>query len=117
MHKEYHEATKQDLASEPLGVSTAKLRELQQTDVTLSKVRQTANNDVASSTDKPYYWKDNLLYRQWRPHGDAADVVVNQIVLPQQCREKVLSLAHSIPLAGHLGKEKTRKRIMQAYPI
>ena len=115
MRKQYHEATKQDLASEPLGVSTAKLRELQQTDVTLSKVRQTANNDVASSTDKTYYWKDNLLYRQWRPHGDAADVVVNQLVLPQQCREKVLSLAHGIPLAGHLGKEKTRKRIMQHF--
>ena len=115
MRKEYHEATKQDLASEPLGVSTAKLRELQQTYVTLSKVRQTANNDVASSTDKPYYWKDNLLYHQWRPYGNAADIVVNQLVLPQQCREKVLSLAHGIPLAGHLGKEKTRKRIMQHF--
>ena len=98
-----------------LRVSTTKLRELQQTDVTLSEVRQTANNDVAFSTDKPYYWKDNLLYRQWRPHGDAADIVVNQLVLPQQCRVKVLSLAHGIPLAGHLGKEKTRKRIMQHF--
>ena len=115
LRKQYHEATKQDLASEPLGVSTAKLRELQQTDVTLSKVCQTANNDVATSTDKSYYWKDNLLYRQWRPHGDAADVVVNQLVLPQQCREKALSLAHGIHLAGHLGKEKTRKGIMQHF--
>ena len=112
--KQYHEA-KQDLASEPLGVSTAELKELQQTDVTLSKVCLTANNDDAPSTDKPYYWQDNLLYCQWRPHGNAVGAVVNQLVLPQQCREKVLSLAHGIPLAGHLGKEKTRKRIMQHF--
>ena len=115
LRKQYLEASKQDLASEPLGVSIAELKELQQTDGTLSKVRLTANNDGAPSTDKPYYWQDNLLYRQWRPHGDAADAVVNQLVLPQQCREKVLSLAHGIPLAGHLGKEKTRKRIMQHF--
>ena len=84
-------------------------------DITLSKVRQTANNDVASSIDKPYYWQDGLLYRQWRPYGDETDIVVNQIVLQQQCHERVLSLAHSIPMAGHLGKEKTRKRIMQHF--
>ena len=113
--KQYQEASKQDWASEPLGVSTAELKELQQTDMRLSKVRLTANNDDAPSTDKPYYWQDNLLYRQWRPHIDAADAVVNQLVLPQQCREKVLSLVHGIPLAGHLGKEKTRKRIMQHF--
>ena len=29
--------------------------------------------------------------------------------------ESILSLAHSIPMAGHLGKEKTRKRIMQHF--
>ena len=56
--------------------------------MTLSKVHQTAKNDVASSTDKPYYWKDNLLYRQWRPHGDAADVIVNQVVLHSSVKRR-----------------------------
>ena len=114
-HKQHYEASNQDSVSEPLGVSTAKLKELQLNDITLSKVRQTANNDVASSIDKPYYWQDGLFYRQWRPYGGETDIVVNQIILPQHCREKVLSLAHSIPMAGHLGKEKTRKRIMQHF--
>ena len=85
LRKQYYEASKQDLASEPLGVSTAELKELQQTDMTLSKVRLAANNDVTPSTDKPYYWQDNLLYRQWRPHGDVVGAIVNQLVLPQQC--------------------------------
>ena len=115
LRKQHYEASKQDSISDPLGISAAKLKELQLNDITLSKVRQTANSDVVSSTDKPYYWQDGLLYHQWRPHGDETDIVVNQLVLPQQCREKVLSLAHSIPLAGHLGKEKTRKRIMQHF--
>ena len=113
--KQHYEASKQDSISEPLGMSAAKLKELQLNDITLSKVHQTANSDVVSSTDKPYYWQYGLLYHQWRPHGNETDIVVNQLVLPQQCREKVLSLAHSIPLAGHLGKEKTRKRIMQHF--
>ena len=40
---------------------------------------------------------------------------VNQLVLSMQCREKVLVLAHGVPLAGHLGKEKTRQRILQQF--
>ena len=83
------------------------LRELQQKDTSLAKVCQSANRDVDCITDKSYYWHDGLLYHQWKPHGQDADRVVNQLVLPEQCRGRVLSLAHSIPLAGHLGKEKT----------
>ena len=30
-----------------------------------------------------------------------------QLILPVPCREKVLKLAHTIPLAGHLGQRKT----------
>ena len=84
------------------------LREHQQIDTSLSKVHQSANSDVDCITDKFYYWQNGLLYCHWKPHGQDAEMVVNQIiVLPEQCRGKVLSLAHScIPLAEHLGKEK-----------
>ena len=40
---------------------------------------------------------------------------MDQLVLPIQCRETVLELAHSIPLAGHLGKAKTTRRVTQRY--
>ena len=91
------------------------LRELQQNGTSLSKVCQLANHDIDCTTDKSYYWHDGLLYHFWKPHGQDAEIVVNQLVLPEQCRGKVLSLAHSIPLAGHLGKEKTRQRITQHF--
>ncbi len=40
---------------------------------------------------------------------------MEQLVLPQQCREAVLQLAHKIPLAGHLGREKTVRRVLQRF--
>ena len=35
-----------------------------------------------------------------------------QIVLPKQYRNQVLKLAHSLPIAGHLGQEKTIKHLL-----
>ena len=38
------------------------------------------------------------------PSGrDGEDIAVEQLVLPKECRDRVISLAHSIALAGHLG--------------
>ena len=45
--------------------------------------------------------------------GEEAEV--EQLVLPQECRRTVLELGHEIPLAGHLGKEKTRQRILRRF--
>ena len=36
-------------------------------------------------------------------------------MVPTQCRKTILNLAHSIPLSGHLGKEKTTRRILQHF--
>jgi len=42
-------------------------------------------------------------------------MAVEQLVLPLQCRKIVLKLAHEIPLSGHLGKEKTSRRVLQRF--
>ena len=36
-------------------------------------------------------------------------------MVPKQCRSTLLHLAHDIPLAGHLGIEKTKKRLLHHY--
>ena len=36
-------------------------------------------------------------------------------MLPTQCRKAVLQLAHTIPLAGHMGKTKTAQWILQCF--
>ena len=40
---------------------------------------------------------------------------MDQLVLPTQCRKAVLQLAHEVPIAGHLGKHKTAKRILRRF--
>ena len=40
---------------------------------------------------------------------------MEQLILPKQCREVVLRMGHEIPLAGHLGTEKTRQRILRRF--
>lgn len=40
---------------------------------------------------------------------------LEQMVLPSSCRMAVLNLTHKIPLAGHLGKNKTTRRILQRF--
>ena len=40
---------------------------------------------------------------------------MEQLIFPVPCREKVLKLAHTVPLAGHLGQKKTADRILKRF--
>jgi len=74
----------------------------------LTKARESVTN-LNYPPVGSYYWRDGQLYR----HGSKAPELI--IVLPEQCRTKVLELAHSIPLAGHLDKDKTRQIISKHF--
>ena len=57
-------------------------------------------------------WREGLLYRV----GKEGEMQTReQRVLPTKCRRVVMELAHSILLAGHLGKHKTRDRTLQRF--
>ena len=61
-----------------------------------------------------FYKRNGILMRKWRPCTAPSDEewqVSHQIVVPQCFRTNVLSLAHSSPLAGHLGVNKTFRSI------
>ena len=64
-----------------------------------------------------FYYHDGLLYRKWRPEvSSEGDVrTCKQLVLPQQCRQAVLQLAHDVPMAGHMGITRTKNRLLQCY--
>lgn len=47
--------------------------------------------------------------------GEGEGLVREQLVLPMQCRERGMELAHSVPLAGHLGKHKTTDRVLRRF--
>ena len=56
---------------------------------------------------------NGVLYRRWISCGREAEK--DLLVLPQQCRNTILKLAHSVPLAGHLGRDKTARRLQQHF--
>jgi len=106
-----------EITKHELDISADELKTLQALDPTLGDVR-TAAKDANHKTmeDVGFFYKDDLLYRRWIPlqvrcgeisGREKISVVMDQLVLPQKCRGKVMELAHSIPLAGHLGKKKT----------
>lgn len=99
----------------PLEISAEELKKLQDEDPTLSAIQKATSGDV-STAGVGFFKEGGLLYRRWTPPGrDEGEMSIEQLVLPQQCRETVLQLAHKVPLAGHMDKTKTARRILQRF--
>ena len=100
----------------PLEATVEHIKQWQAQDPTLQKARETVGEAV-SKDRVGFYYEDGLLYRKWRPDGSAEGDVrtCKQSVLPQQCRQQVLRLAHDVPMAGHMGVARTKDRILQQY--
>ena len=103
-----------DELDHPLNITRQELKELQEGDESLRPAWEQVRT-VSLGEGNMFFVREGLLYRRWSPVGAGEDREVEQLVLPQQCRESVLRLAHSIPLAGHLGKRKTADRILQRF--
>ena len=97
-----------------LEISASELRTLQDQDETLAKVKEAAEGKP-STAGIGFFKRDGLIYRRWRPSGQGEEREIEQLVLPKECRRTVLELAHDIPLAGHLGKEKTGQRVLRRF--
>ncbi|KAL5018852.1 hypothetical protein ScPMuIL_004574 [Solemya velum] len=59
-----------------------------------------------------FYSEDDILWRGFKLEGKTE---LRQIVIPVKWRESIMSIAHDIPMAGHLGIKRTRNRIMQHF--
>ena len=98
-----------------LDLTSEELKELQMGDETLENVRKAVRGE-ACSAGIGFFEREGLVYRRWTPPGrDVDGMSVEQLVLPVQCRCTVLQLAHEIPLAGHMGKTKTARCILQRF--
>ena len=59
-----------------------------------------------------FIYENEILYRVFvSKFGDR----LKQIVVPLKFRDKLLQIAHDVPLGGHLGNRKTRQRILQSF--
>lgn len=97
----------------PLGFKIpVNLVELQREDMTLTPLFQRAvqgepETETNHCRDETFYLKGNVLHRKQGPQ--------TQLVVPKVVRDLVLTLGHSIPWAGHLGKNKTISRIKKHF--
>ena len=99
-----------------LSASREELQSQQATDESLAGMRSHAQNESkwgSRISGGKVFWKDGLLWHQWRPKGQ--EDWVDHLVLPHSYRKEVLELAHCIPLAGHLGRKKTTSRILRRF--
>lgn len=65
-----------------------------------------------------YYIKSGVLMRKWSPSDSSPGQEWNerhQIVVPVKYRSEILALAHSLPLSGHLGVNKTHDKITRHF--
>ena len=103
--------------TEPLKASSEQLMEAQRKDETLQQAWRWANGDGPRKENVTFFIMEGLLHRCWRPKGsDIGDCkTMEQPVLPESMRQDVMRLAHEIPLARHMGKQKTTARILKRF--
>ena len=107
---------------EPTGdlvLSASRLARKQKDDPELQKLREQAVSEVEShKVAGCYYLLNDVLMRKWQPRdvpSSEAWRVVHQVVIPQVYHREVLRLAHETPLAGHLGVNKTCRKILNHF--
>uniref|UniRef100_A0A8C5LU21 Gypsy retrotransposon integrase-like protein 1 n=1 Tax=Leptobrachium leishanense TaxID=445787 RepID=A0A8C5LU21_9ANUR len=103
-----------------LGTSPRDVRQAQKNDPTLSGAYDSlavANGhvlDALKHSQFPHFMlRDELLYRVCK-HPNTGDLC-EQILVPKGYRRQLLQLSHSIPLAGHLGREKTLAHLLYRF--
>ena len=67
------------------------------------------DRDPSTLGNGSFFRKDGLIYRRW-VNSSQGGQKVDQLVVPRLCRTALLTVAHAIPLAGHMGIEKSRER-------
>ena len=112
IRQQYH--TTPESTPDILDITADELREIQNKDPTLTKVREAADGKL-SAAGVGFFKREGIIYRKWIPPGRGDEAAIEQLVLPTRCRQTVLELAHDVPIAGHLGKEKTRQRVLRRF--
>ncbi|KAJ8360470.1 hypothetical protein SKAU_G00169950 [Synaphobranchus kaupii] len=84
-----------------LPLTPMELREAQEADSTLGKVRGWLEAGLVQ--------RDGLLYRRWQAPGQGSDIL--QLLVPRALCPDVLRLVHGSVGAGHFGNSKTLHRL------
>ena len=99
--------------SHALDMTASEFSQLQQQDPSLVAIREAAKGKP-SMAGVGFFERDGLVYRRWIPRGRPQEEI-EQLVVPAKGRPELLRIAHTVPLAGHMGKEKTAQRLLQRF--
>ncbi|KYO39925.1 hypothetical protein Y1Q_0004434 [Alligator mississippiensis] len=84
-------------------------------DPSLEELRQMAQESETEFTPEKreqVVWDKGLLYRSWIPKNLAETwEPCCQLIVPRKFRQQLLSSAHDLPCAGHVGRERTCQRL------
>ena len=98
-------------------ISKENLIKAQEQDNTLSKIRHVASEAKDFSKLPCFYYQEGVLMRAYRPPNlkelDSWSET-HQVVIPLSVRPAIIELAHD-GLSGHLGIQKTYKKILQHF--
>ena len=102
-----------------LSISKDKLREEQEKDESLANVREYAMHvremkmkHEEKKRNSYFTYENSILYRVFVGKSGES---TKQIVVPREYRNRLMAIAHDIPLGGHLGNKKTRERLLQNF--
>ena len=101
----YDHARVQRTGEGEINLTKEELRKLQDDDQTIQGLRKKKADQVVE--------RDGLWYHLWAKKQQPGHV--EQLLLPKPYREVVCKLAHSVPMAGHLGRDKTISRVTQRF--
>ena len=99
-------------------ISAERIAELQQSDPTLTNAFEKLQSKYCKSKTSRYILQNGLLLREYHSPCAPADAewgIKKQIVVPHSLRNTVLSLAHTAPMGGHLGINKTYHKILNHF--
>ena len=105
---------------QPLGLSPSKLVTEQEQDMKILNIKNRALIEIEAEKVPVCYFvnSSSILMRKWRPPNVPASnewCIVYQIVIPPIYRKDVLVLAHDTPFSGHLGIEKTYRKVLSHF--
>ena len=72
----------------------------------------------ANKVSECFYLNNGVLMRKWRPLDASLDEewrVIHQIVVPGLYCQYILDIAHDTPMSGHLGINKTYRKIQNHF--
>ena len=101
-----------------LDLSVEEVKQLQKTDKSLKKLWEKVDKQplmVLKPYQHTFYVKKDLLYRKFTTPNIQVSNTINQLVVPEKLRLKVMEISHSSILCAHMGCTKTLSRIMTKF--